>query len=68
MTLMRTPCIRICSLDPLTGLCAGCGRTTDEIAGWMRFSDEERETIMNSLPARLAAHVPESAKPLEATA
>ncbi|XAZ25779.1 DUF1289 domain-containing protein [Sinorhizobium sp. B11] len=65
---MRTPCIRICSLDPLTGLCAGCGRTTDEIVGWMCFSDEDREAIMNSLPARLAALVPESAKTLEATA
>ena len=63
---MRTPCIRVCSLDPLTGLCAGCGRTTDEIAGWMRFSDEERETIMENLPARLAAPVSESTKTLEA--
>jgi len=64
---MRTPCIRICSLDPLTGLCAGCGRTTDEIAGWMRFSDEERETIMENLPARLAALASESTRALETT-
>ena len=63
---MRTPCIRVCSLDPLTGLCAGCGRTTDEIAGWMRFSDEERETIMENLPARLAL-ASESTKALETT-
>ena len=64
---MRTPCIRVCSLDPLTGLCTGCGRTTDEIAGSMRFSDEERETIMENLPARLAAATSESTKSLEAT-
>lgn len=63
---MRTPCIRVCSLDPLTGLCAGCGRTTDEIAGWMRYSDEERETIMEDLPARLTALAPKSTKLLEA--
>ncbi|WP_183738791.1 DUF1289 domain-containing protein [Rhizobium sp. BK196] len=63
---MRTPCIRVCSLDPLTGLCAGCGRTTDEIAGWMRFSDKERETIMENLPTRLAALAAESTKTLEA--
>ncbi|HEY1145049.1 MAG TPA: DUF1289 domain-containing protein [Allosphingosinicella sp.] len=63
---MRTPCIRVCSLDPFTGLCTGCGRTTDEIAGWMRFSDEERETIMESLPARLAAMAAESKRMLEA--
>jgi predicted Fe-S protein YdhL (DUF1289 family) len=63
---MRTPCIRVCFLDPLTGLCTGCGRTTEEIAGWMRFSDEERKHIMASLPARLAAPPPEQAKTLEA--
>ncbi|GAA3109046.1 DUF1289 domain-containing protein [Rhizobium viscosum] len=63
---MRTPCIRVCSLDPLTGLCAGCGRTADEIAGWMRFSDEEREAIMENLPTRLAELAPESTKTLEA--
>lgn len=63
---MRTPCIRVCSLDPLTGLCTGCGRTTDEIAGWMRFSDEERETIMENLPTRLAELAPVSTKTLEA--
>lgn len=64
---MRTPCIRVCSLDPLTGLCTGCGRTTDEIAGWMRFSDAERDTIMDSLPTRLAALVPGTTRTLEAT-
>ncbi|MBB3656904.1 hypothetical protein FHX15_002132 [Rhizobium sp. BK650] len=32
----------------------------------MRFSDEEREIIMESLPARLAALFPDSAETLEA--
>jgi hypothetical protein len=31
----------------------------------MRFSDEERETIMEDLPSRLAALAPESTKMLE---
>lgn len=64
---MRTPCIRVCFLDPLTGLCTGCGRTTDEIAGWMHFSDKEREIIMDSLPTRLAALAVETTGTLEAT-
>lgn len=65
---MRTPCIRVCFLDPLTGLCTGCGRTTDEIAGWMRFSDTERDAIMDSLPARLATLAPEPTRMPETTA
>jgi len=29
---ISTPCIRVCILDPDTGLCEGCGRTSEEIA------------------------------------
>ena len=36
-----------------TGYCFGCGRTRDEIAGWMNFSDKERADIMSGLEARL---------------
>ena len=30
----ESPCNKICTLDAVTGLCIGCGRTTAEIAGW----------------------------------
>ncbi len=29
---VETPCIRVCEMDPVHGICAGCGRTLDEIA------------------------------------
>jgi predicted Fe-S protein YdhL (DUF1289 family) len=38
-----------------TGFCAGCGRTLEEIGGWMTYTDAERGGIMALLPARLAA-------------
>lgn len=41
-------------MDMETGYCFGCGRTGGEIAGWMNYSDSEREAIMTALPARLA--------------
>ncbi|QFY60324.1 DUF1289 domain-containing protein [Rhizobium grahamii] len=50
---MRTPCINVCSIDPANGFCVGCGRTLDEIAGWMSLSEEQRDTIMTLLPQRL---------------
>ncbi len=50
---MESPCILICSIDDKTGLCFGCGRTRDEIAGWIGYSDAERRAIMEALPARL---------------
>jgi predicted Fe-S protein YdhL (DUF1289 family) len=52
---MVTPCNRICVVHPQTGLCTGCGRSIEEIAGWSGFSDADRARIMTKLPARLAA-------------
>lgn len=36
-----------------TGYCFGCARTRDEIAGWMNYTDGERQTIMNQLKTRM---------------
>jgi hypothetical protein len=47
---METPCINVCVLEAATGLCAGCGRSLDEIARWSTMSADERRRIM----ARLA--------------
>ncbi len=52
---IRSPCIRICAVNPKTGHCQGCFRTLKEIAGWTRMSPEERERIMAALPGRKAA-------------
>ncbi|MBY0297788.1 MAG: DUF1289 domain-containing protein [Methylobacterium sp.] len=57
-----SPCTRICVLDPVTGLCEGCGRTRDEIAAWGSLSEPERKRIMALLPDRLAAAVPGPAR------
>ncbi|MDE1158713.1 MAG: DUF1289 domain-containing protein [Neorhizobium sp.] len=55
---MITPCVHICVIAPRTSLCTGCGRTLDEIAAWSGYSQMERRTIMDALPARLAAVCP----------
>ena len=47
-----TPCVKVCAVDGLTGVCLGCRRTLPEIAGWSRLSDEERAAIMTALPQR----------------
>lgn len=53
MNRASTPCIRVCTLDPETGLCEGCGRTREEIGNWFRMSEEERLRIMDELPERM---------------
>ncbi|WP_457092272.1 DUF1289 domain-containing protein [Microvirga sp. P5_D2] len=53
MARVSSPCIRVCLLDPETGLCEGCGRTREEISSWYRIPEEERQRIMAELPARM---------------
>jgi uncharacterized protein len=55
MAAIQTPCLKVCIVEPRTGLCLGCGRTTAGIAGWTAFTDVERSSIMASLPARVKA-------------
>ena len=50
---METPCIKMCMLDLDSELCAGCGRTLDEIAGWAGLDDAERSKVMAELPRRM---------------
>lgn len=47
-----SPCNGVCILDEDTGLCVGCLRTSDEIAGWEEFSDAEREEVMERISER----------------
>jgi uncharacterized protein len=53
MTAIESPCILVCSIDMKTGFCFGCGRTRDEISGWIGMTAEARRGIMTILPERL---------------
>ncbi|HLU07292.1 MAG TPA: DUF1289 domain-containing protein [Woeseiaceae bacterium] len=48
-----SPCIRVCVMDPDTDCCIGCGRSRNEIAGWLLMSPAERAALNAELPARL---------------
>ena len=61
---VRSPCVKVCVMDPARGVCLGCCRTLDEIARWSGMTDAERETIMAELRSRRKAlDVPEVAVP-----
>lgn len=53
MPAIESPCVKICVLDPVSGLCEGCGRTGAEIGAWTRMSADERRRIMVTLPKRM---------------
>jgi predicted Fe-S protein YdhL (DUF1289 family) len=53
---VASPCISVCVIDTPTGLCAGCYRTLDEIAGWIGLSAGERRPLLTKLAQRRAEY------------
>jgi predicted Fe-S protein YdhL (DUF1289 family) len=50
-----SPCLNICSLDE-RGICRGCFRSLEEIAGWMRMTPKDQwATVERAEARRLAA-------------
>jgi uncharacterized protein len=49
---VASPCTSVCTIDSVSGFCAGCLRTLDEIAGWISLSDDEKRAVLAALPAR----------------
>jgi uncharacterized protein len=55
MSPISSPCTKVCTIDPRSQLCVGCGRSLNEIGRWTSFSEDERLRIMRELPRRLEA-------------
>jgi predicted Fe-S protein YdhL (DUF1289 family) len=53
-TPIPSPCISVCRITPATGLCEGCLRTLDEIAGWSTFGDEAKRAVWAAIDRRRA--------------
>jgi uncharacterized protein len=55
MANVESPCTKICTVDPISRLGVGCGRSLWEIERWLFLTGAERAKIMAELPERLAA-------------
>jgi predicted Fe-S protein YdhL (DUF1289 family) len=49
---VNSPCINICKLDE-NKICIGCYRTLDEIANWTKYTDKEKQNIINQVQNRI---------------
>ncbi len=56
---IKTPCVKVCVVDGESGLCMGCYRKLNEVAGWARMTDTERDGILAELPGRRTLIRPE---------
>jgi predicted Fe-S protein YdhL (DUF1289 family) len=47
-----SPCVKVCVVDPESGLCVGCGRTVAEIAMWGELDADEQRAVVAALARR----------------
>jgi uncharacterized protein len=50
---LPSPCVQLCIIEPLSGLCEGCGRSLTEIGRWPGMSQAEQRKVLKDLGARL---------------
>jgi len=50
-TAPHSPCINVCHIGP-RGWCAGCYRTLEEIAGWVRLDASAQWAVIRATEAR----------------
>lgn len=48
---LASPCVQICQVE--AGICQGCGRTLEEIAGWSSAPPAVKRIILAAAKARL---------------
>ena len=50
-----SPCISVCRMSDRSGLCQGCFRTGDEIAGWSSAGIDGKLQVWKRIEQRMAA-------------
>ncbi|MGV3580737.1 MAG: DUF1289 domain-containing protein [Methylophilus sp.] len=49
---IQSPCIGVCSMDDLSGLCLGCYRTLEEIQGWWDLDNTGKQAVIEQANER----------------
>jgi predicted Fe-S protein YdhL (DUF1289 family) len=51
---VKSPCIDVCKMDKLSGLCRGCLRTIPEIKAWKSLPRKAQKALLVDLDGRRA--------------
>lgn len=56
--IVASPCVSVCTLDRVTGLCIGCLRTIREIGAWRTMTMAEKRACVAACAERAKAIAP----------
>ena len=49
---VQSPCVKLCVVHPVAGICVGCYRSIEEIGAWSSLSQDARLDVLAQLPSR----------------
>jgi len=49
---VRSPCVKVCQMDPVTQLCLGCCRIQEERDRWVAYSDAQQREVLQRCEQR----------------
>lgn len=49
---VRSPCVKVCQMDPVTQLCLGCCRTQEERDWWVAYSEAQQREVLQRCDQR----------------
>ena len=52
---VKSPCIGVCAVDELSGICQGCYRTIEEIQAWWDMGATAQKDLLTTLAHRQSA-------------
>lgn len=52
---IKSPCVDVCKIDKISGLCRGCLRTIGEIKTWKRLTRKQQKALLHTLETRRAS-------------
>ena len=53
-----SPCVSLCKIDAMSGLCDGCWRSIDEIVHWSGADDHFKRSVWTEIGRRKARALP----------
>jgi len=56
--VIASPCVSICTLDRVSGLCIGCLRTIKEIGAWRTMTMTEKRAVVAACAERAKSIAP----------
>ena len=49
---VASPCVSVCTVDPVTKTCIGCLRTLKEIGAWRTMTIDEKRAVVEACEER----------------